>query len=107
MSGDKLKSAYELAMERLQKADRDRGVESSGPLSDAQKREIADLRERAQARVAELEILHRKALDEAGGDPKHAGELDRRYRADRERIDANLESAIARVRAGKPGRLED
>jgi hypothetical protein len=94
-------------MERLRQADRDRGVETSGPLSEQQKREIADLRERAKARAAELEILHRKSMAEAGGDPKQSAELEERYRADRERVDANLESAIARVRAGKPGRLED
>lgn len=107
MSGDKLKSAYEIAMERLRKADRDQGVETGGPLSDDQKREIADLRERAKARIAEIEILHRKAMAEAGGDPKRRAELEERYRADRERVESGLESAVARVRSGKPGRLDD
>ena len=107
MSGKRLKSAYELAMERLKEQDRERGVDEAAPLSDAQKREIEDLRARTRARLAELEILHHKALTAAGGDPDRIRELEDGYRQDRARAEAALESAVARVRAGRPGRLED
>lgn len=104
----KLKSAYELAMERLTAQDREHGDEPHAPLDDAQKQEIGDLRTRAQAQLAELEILNRKNVARAaGGDPAALQELDERYRRDRDRIESALESAIARVRAGKPGRIED
>ena len=61
-----LKSAYELAMERLQAEDRERGVEESTPLTDEQKKAITELRGQAQAKQAETEILHDKELANAG-----------------------------------------
>ena len=65
MSDDSLKSAYELAMERLKNRDAADGVEATKPLTPNQKKTIADLRKRAQAKLAELEILHGKDLAEA------------------------------------------
>ncbi len=96
-----LKSAYELAMERLKAKDREEGAEESQPLSAEQKEEITRLREEAKAKLAELEILHRKNLYATGGDPKKIAEAERNYRTDRERVESRLESGIARVRAGK------
>ena len=50
MSDDKpLKSAYELAMERLRAKDREAGIEESAPLTPEQKQAIAELRRKAQA----------------------------------------------------------
>ena len=67
MSDDKpLKSAYELAMDRLQAEDRKSGVEQAKPLTDAQKESIAELRRQARAKRAEIEILHAKARAAAG-----------------------------------------
>ena len=108
MTDKKLKSSYELAMERIKAQDREQGDEPRAALDDAQKREIGDLRTRAQAQLAELEILNRKNVaTSAGGDPAALQELDEHYRRDRERVESGLETAIARVRAGKPGRIED
>jgi hypothetical protein len=99
MSKDKpLKSAFELAMERLREQDREQGVEGARPLSRRQKEEIARLRQEAEAKLAELEILHRKDLATAPDDPAKLQEIEEHYRIDRRRVESGLESAIDRVR---------
>ncbi len=55
-----MKSAYELAMERLNQK-----MGKPPPLSNAQKRAIADIDQRATARKAEVEILYRDRIREA------------------------------------------
>jgi hypothetical protein len=102
MSEDKpLKSAYELAMERLRAEDREAGVEEPKPLTDKQKQEIARLRQEAKAKLAELEILHRDAASAAAEDTEKLQKVEEQHRIDRERIESRLESAVARVRQGK------
>lgn len=96
-----LKSAYELAMERLRSKDRAEGVSDHAPLSAAQKRAIAQARQAAEAKRAELEILHRDAVNETAGDAEKLAELERRYEIDRRRVDADLESKLTRIRRGK------
>lgn len=93
-----LKSAYELAMERLRAKDRQEGVEEEPPLTSAQKARIADLRREAGAKLAELEILHKKNLAASRGDPEAIAKLDESYRTDRSRVAARRDDAIARVR---------
>ena len=105
MSEDRpLKSAYELAMERLRREDRERGIDEAKPLSDEQKREIARLRDEARAKLAELQIMQRDKLAAAGDDPVKIQELEEHTRIDRGRIKSSLETAIARVREGRPAR---
>src|SRR5262245_37958235 len=99
MADEPLKSAYELAMERLRKKDRDEGIEEERPLTSGQKAEIADLRAQARAKLAEMEILHRKGLENA--DPEKVPEIESNYKTDRARVESRLESEIARVRRGK------
>ncbi len=94
-----LKSAYELAMERLRAKDREEGLEEK-PLTEDQKREIARLRQEAQAKLAELEILHRKNVHAAGGEPDALLKLEENYKTDRGRVESRLESAIAKVKKG-------
>jgi hypothetical protein len=101
-----LKSAYDLAMERLRAQDREAGVEDSKPLSKKQKEAIAELRRKARARLAELEILHRKDLATAA-DPEKLTELEERYETDRRRVASSLESGVARVRRGEQPEDED
>jgi hypothetical protein len=99
MSDDRpLKSAYELAMDRLRRQDRDEGVEEPEPLSQAQKERIAELRREASAKLAEMEILHGKDLAAAGGDPEKIREREEKYRIDRARVESRIENAIAKVR---------
>jgi hypothetical protein len=99
MTDEPLKSAYELAMERLRAKDREAGIEEDRPLDDDQKREIARLRQEAQAKLAELEILHGKAV-RATSEPAERQKLEESYRTDRARVESRLESAIARVKRG-------
>jgi hypothetical protein len=96
-----LKSAYEIAMERLRRKDHDEGIDESKPLEDAQKERIADLRREAKAKLAEMEILHRKDLAGTGGDPEKIRKLDENYRIDRGRVESRLESEIEKVRRGR------
>jgi hypothetical protein len=99
MADDKpLKSAYELAMERLRAKDRSEGVKDAKPLSDAQKEAIAEARSEAKAKLAELEILHRKNLAGTGGDPVEVAKIEEHYQRDRARIEDRLESKIAKIR---------
>ncbi len=108
MSADEpLKSAYELAMDRLRAQDKDDGIEEAKPLTEEQKAEITRLRSEATAKLAEMEILQRKDLASVGGDPAKLLDLREKHRVDRERVAARLESAIARVRAGKPARRDE
>lgn len=96
-----LRSAYELAMERLKTKDEQEGIEEPRTLSTKQKEEIGRLRQEAKAKLAELEILHGKNVLGAGGDPAKIAEIEANYKVDRERVESRLDSAIARARAGK------
>jgi hypothetical protein len=89
------KSAYELAMERLRKKDREEGVDERR-LTDEQRAAIADVRRVYEARLAEREILHRSKLAQIA-DPEARTALEDDYRRERERIaserDRKLEEA--------------
>ncbi len=93
------KSAYELAMERLRKKDAESGdVRES--VSDEQKAEIAEVRSRAEARIAELKILHQSKV--AGiFDPEARALVDAEFRRDIQRTEEDRESKIARIRGGR------
>lgn len=97
---DKLKSSYELAMERLRERDRELGVEKPKTLTRKQKEKIAELRQQAEAKQAELKILHGKRIDETGGDPEKLREEREHFQTDSARIASWLESAIAEVKKG-------
>jgi len=91
-----MKSAYELALERLEA----QGVErpQATALSEATKRAIAEARRVTEAKLAELEILHRDTLAKLH-DAVERDEQERNYRRDRERIESDGERAVARLRA--------
>ena len=93
------KSAYELALERLRRKDREEGVEER-PLSDEQRARIAELRRVYEARLAEREILHHSSLRKAAGDPEAAEKLEEEYRRDRERIASERDRKIEAARQG-------
>ena len=94
-----LKSAYEIAMERLRAEDRAAGTEKTAPLTKKQKARIAELRAATKAELAQLEIMRKQDL--AGADPGKVAELEENYLRDRRRAQSALEEAIARVRSGK------
>lgn len=101
MPDQPLKSAFELAMERLKAKDREEGVVEDKPLTEAQKERIAELRRDAKAKLAELEILNRKNLAAAGNDPAEIAKVEENYATDRGRVESRLESAVAKVRRGE------
>ena len=74
MTDEAPKSAYELAMERLRKKDKEEGV-SERPLTDEQREAIAEARRVAEARLAEREILYQSAVrqDRRSGGRGHPG----------------------------------
>lgn len=99
MSDDPLKSAYELAMERLEATDRESGVEAPRALSEAQKTRIGDLRAEARAHLAQAEILYRDRRT-ATQDPAELAELEEHYNIDRRRIESDMEGKIEQIKAG-------
>ena len=96
MTDEAPKSALELAMERLKKKDADSGfVEQK--LTDAQKAAIAEARSVHEARVAELQILHRgKQLTAV--DPAEIEKIEQEYRRDLERLATDRDSKIKKIR---------
>ena len=99
MSNDGLKSAYELAMERFKKKDAETGVERT-PLTEAQKAAIAEIRSFYQAKLAELEILHKSRLrGMTMMDPAERDLLDDAYRRERERLASERDVKVEKTRA--------
>src|SRR6185503_6010312 len=92
------KSAYELAMERLRKKDRDEGVEERA-VTAAQREAIAEARRVAEARLAEREILHTSKM-RGVLDPEAREALEQEYRRDRDRILTDRDRKIEDVRRG-------
>ncbi len=78
-----MKSAYELAMERLEKQ------EPSAHLTDAQKAEIAEIESSSKARIAEKELFLRGQIAKASA-ARQFGEV--------EDLERQLSSEIRRIR---------
>ncbi|MBM3879559.1 MAG: hypothetical protein FJ387_07530 [Verrucomicrobia bacterium] len=91
-----MKSAYELAMERLSKA------EPVKKLTDEQKRQLAELDSVYGAKIAEREIFVKGQLAraEAGDDLEAATQLRRQLASDRKSLQAELEEKKEKVRQG-------
>jgi hypothetical protein len=91
-----LKSAFELAMERLRKQDADAGIQAR-PLTDEQKAAIADVRNLYESKLAEQEVLfqskRRKVADLA-----ELEALEQEYRRDRERLASERDAKIEKLR---------
>jgi endonuclease III-like uncharacterized protein len=95
---DAPKSAIELAMERLRKKDAASGAESK-PLTDEQRASIAEVRNFYEAKAAEVEVLHQSTLRRTA-EPDARALLEEQYRRDRERLNAERDSKIAKIRQG-------
>jgi hypothetical protein len=102
---DEPRSAYEIAMEKLRRQDKDRGETAAVPLSDDQKLRIADIRRKHEARLAEREIVFQseRAKAMASEEAEALGKVEQEYSKDRQRIEAQREREIAAVRAEAPG----
>ncbi|HTY41446.1 MAG TPA: hypothetical protein VMV60_09300 [Thermoanaerobaculia bacterium] len=97
--GDKPKTAFELAMERLNAEDREAGTKGTS-LTPKQKEAIAEARRVASSRLAEREILFRDSLKKTP-DPETREKAEAEYQIDRQRINDDCERAIAAIRKGQ------
>src|ERR1044072_9722955 len=91
-----LKSAYELAMERLKKKDADAGIEAVA-LPDEQKAAIAEPRNFYDAKIAEQEVLYQSKM-RGSLDPAERETLTEMYRRDRERLTSDRDHKIEKLR---------
>lgn len=93
-----MKSAYELAMERLAKQT------PIVSLTEEQKREIAELESRYKAKLAERELAAREAIAraEAVGDDATAERARQEWLAERRKIQEELERKKETVRQSRP-----
>jgi len=98
MTDEAPKSAYELAMERLRKQDREAGVEERA-VTPEQKGAIADVRRVYEAKLAERQILHKSSLRKTA-DPEEREKLEEEYRRDRERLSSERDRKIEEIRKG-------
>lgn len=92
-----MKSAYELAMERLNKS------APIAKLSDAQKKEIADIDSRYSARIAEREIFLKGEIAKATekGDFEALEQIEKQLANERKALQAEMEEKKEVVRQGK------
>jgi hypothetical protein len=98
---DAPKSAYEIAMEKLRQRDQERGEKSPARLTAAQKRAIGEIRKKYEARVAEMEILHRSNRTQAAEDAEALEKQEEEYVRERRRLEEQRDREIEEVRAGR------
>jgi len=84
-------------MERLRAADDAAGT-TQAPLDAAQKKAIADARQRATARLAEREILFKDAMRKTD-DPAEREKAENEYQIDTKRINEDRDREIERIRS--------
>lgn len=94
-TGKSLKSALDLAMERLAQRDG-----APVKLTDAQKAALAEVDRKTKAKQAELEILGSDRLTKAGDDPDKVESVKAEQRAEIEKIKARAEEEKERIRKG-------
>ena len=91
-----MKSAYELAMERLQKAS------PSLSLTDEQKKKLAELDSKYQAKIAEKELFLKDQIRKAqtAGKVDDIDSLQKQLAAEVRRFQEECEAAKEKLRAG-------
>ncbi len=93
-----MKSAYELALERMEQQGISKPREEA--LGEEALQEIGEARRQAEAKLAELEILHRDRL-RAVHDPAKRKEDEEEYVRERRRIEEGRDRKIEKLR--EPG----
>lgn len=90
-----MKTAYELAMERLAKN------APAVKLTDDQKRQLAELDSQCAAKIAEREIFLKGEIEKAvdKGDDEAIAQIEKQLVSDRKSIRANFEEKKDKVRA--------
>lgn len=91
-----MKSAYELAMERLEK------TAPTIKLTDKQKAEIAEIDSLCKARIAEKEVFLGDQIvkAQAKGEFEEVDQIKKQLASEIRRIEADAESQKAKVRSG-------
>ena len=94
-----MKSAYELAMERLQVTDPDAGA----PLTSDQKARLAEIDRIYQGKTAEREIFLKKQLDDllAAGNGEEADKVKKQLAGEKARLAEEKEEEKEKVRRAK------
>lgn len=94
-----MKSAYELAMERLAKSDPDSGRK----LTAAQKERLAETDRLYQGKIAEREIFLKKQLEDAYGDGKldEVEKIRGQIASERIRFEEERDDEKERIRRGR------
>ncbi len=88
-------------MERLRKKDAEEGV-TARPMTDEQKRDIAEVRSLYDSKIAEQEILQRSATNgRLDADPAELDEIGRRFRREKERLASERDTRMERIRRGE------
>jgi hypothetical protein len=87
-----MKSAYELAMERLNQ------TAPTVKLSSAQKKEIAELESEYAAKIAARDIALKAEMAKVADDPEKEGPLREQLALDRKKLQAELDDRKDRVR---------
>jgi hypothetical protein len=92
-----MKSAYELAMERLNKS------APATKLTDAQKKELAELESLYASKIAQREIFLKGELAkvEASGDFEAIEQLQKQLASERKTLNAEMEEKKEKVRVGQ------
>jgi hypothetical protein len=90
-----MKSAYEIAMERLNR------TAPSVKLSDAQKRELAELDSQYAAKIAAREIALKGEIAAAADDLEKESALREQLATDRKKLQAELEDKKEAIRQSK------
>jgi hypothetical protein len=91
-----MKSAYELALERLESLGVERPREES--LSGETRLRMSEVRQQVEAKLAELEILHRDRLKNLR-DPAGRQQEEDDYVRERRRIEAERDRKLEKLRA--------
>jgi hypothetical protein len=93
-----MKSAYELAMERLSKSD----PGSSKPLTAAQRARLAEVDKVYKGKIAEREIFLRQQLERAltGTDADEVEKIRKQMASEKSRLEEDRETEKDRIRAG-------
>lgn len=94
-----MKSAYELAMERLSKSD----PQSSRALTPEKRAKLADVDRVFLGRIAERDIFLKQRLEQAlsGTDAEEVDKIRKQIASERSRLEEERESEKDRIRAGK------
>jgi hypothetical protein len=94
-----MKSAYELAMERLSKTD----PQSAGSLTPEKRARLADVDRVYLGKTAEREIFLKQRLEQAlaGPDADEVEKIRRQIALERTRLDEEREAEKDRIRAGR------